>query len=285
MVLKFKMAYEQFDFGGEKLTKIQEFKIVYSGPTFENGINIDKLIENLKSIKELINSIADINSEMKEGQNSSKEVKEIKVILQKGSIVEQIIISFSNPEIRSYIINFLIAGFFYFIGRNQNRKEINKFKEETLEKIEELALRKQLKNIKKIYNPLENTRDNLKILENDSIKFQIDFSEKEELDKSIKKFQKEIDNKSEESKEIHQGYISYLDFDNKKLKFHPKSMKDAYPLSSKFHLSRLIPLIGKTLITNMVVRKYKNKIRSFHLESYKIVKEDINEYLGEDGNK
>lgn len=53
---------DQSNLKNEDLAKIHRFDLIYSGPSFERGIKIKSLIENLKAIKDLIYNIADRKS-------------------------------------------------------------------------------------------------------------------------------------------------------------------------------------------------------------------------------
>ena len=74
----------QVNFNNEKLDMEQSFTLVYSGPTFKSGIKINKFIENLESLQELVYTIADVNSEYQSGYNKKDDIKQIKIIPKSG---------------------------------------------------------------------------------------------------------------------------------------------------------------------------------------------------------
>ena len=266
----------QTNLKNQKLELTQEFKLIYSGPTFESGIKINSLIENLKSIQELIQSITDVNAEDKQGYNSAKNIKEIKVIPKKGSIEEQIVVLFSNPEIRSTVTNLLVALFFYLLGRHEAKKSQEEL-ENKIDRVENLIVKNQLKNVKKLYEPLENEKDTLKIVENNLIKFEINFTEKKQIDKTIKKLEKEL--KTEVSDEEIEGYISAIDIDTNRLKFHAKGQEKASPLDFDQPMTTVTKLIGRVIKAKMTITKFKEKIRRFQLNDYKVIQKDLAEFI------
>lgn len=259
----------------EDLSKYQEFKLIYSGPTFETGVKIDLLIDNLKSIKELIYTITDVNSEYKKGRNTVGEIREIKIIPKKGSLEEEIIILFSNPEIRSAVISLIVSFFFYILAKHDSKKSTEEIKEH-IDRIEDLIIRNQLKNIKKLYAPLEQKNDNLKLIENNEVKFEVNYYETDSMNKSIQQIETEIH--TEETIEHLEGYISAIDIDTERLKFHSTSMDKAYPLVSSQSNKKILPLIGKQLKAKMKVTKFKDRIRRFELLDYTIIQSDLNEF-------
>lgn len=266
----------QSNLKNEKLDKLHEFEIIYSGPSFESGIKIDEFIENLKSIKELIYAISDINSEHKKGYNKGSDIIEIKVTPSKGSIIEKIATLFSNPEIRSALVTIITALFFYLLSKKdikKNEKEMN----ERVNEIEELIVRNQLKNAKKLYEPLNQKGDKLEIIEDKSIKLEIDFIQKDKINQSIHEIEREIE--IEDIDEEHEGYISAIDVDKKRLRFHPKGMGESYPLEFNSPLNIITSLIGKPISAKMRVRKYKEKIRKFQLQSYKILQKSLDDFI------
>ena len=266
----------QSNLKNEDLTKSSEFELIYSGPSFEAGIKIKALIDNLKSIRELIYNIADVNSEYKKGYNKASDIKEIKIIPANGSIIERISVLFSNPEVRSAVLTVLTGLFFYLLARRDNRNTEGRINA-GLEEIEDLVLRDQLKNVKKLYEPLEQNKDKLEIAENNSVKIEINFLQKEDINQSIHEIEKEI--KTEEVKEEYEGYISAIDLDTKRLKFHPKDMKEAYPLEFNLPVAIVASILGKPIKAKMNVRKYKDKIRKFGLIEYKIIQKDLRGFV------
>jgi len=266
----------QFNLKNEDLTKSSEFEIVYSGPSFESGIKIEKFIENLKSIRELVYNIADVNSEHKKGYNKGRDIQEIKIIPNKGSIIEKVVVLFSNPEVRSAILTVLTGLFFYLLARRDNQNTERRINER-FEEIEDLVLRNQLKNIKKLYEPLEQNRDKLEIVEDNSVKIEINFLQKENINQAIHEIEKEI--KIEEVEEEYDGYISAVDLDTKKLKFHPRDMGEACPLEFNLPVAVVASILGKPIRAKMNVKKYKDKIRKFGLIEYKIIQKDLWEFM------
>lgn len=265
------MTYNiQENLKGKKLIREHNFKLVYVGPSFESGIKINFLVENLKAIHELVHTINEIDSKAKKNK-----IKEIRVIPKKGSIEEEIVIIFSNPEVRSMIVNIIIALFFYLIGRRDNAKNRKEIKEMN-EKLNELISLNQLKNIKELTNPLEQKKDSLKIIENNSTKLEVNYQNKKLINKSIKEIEKEI--KKEETEVELEGYISAMDLDTKRLKFHPKNDKKAYPLSFTQPLKLIIPLLGKEIKAKLRVTKIRSRIIKLHLLDYKLLQRGLNEF-------
>lgn len=266
---------DQLNLKNEELSYSNEFKLVYSGPTFESGIKIKVLIDNLKSIEELIYNIADVNYEYNCGNNNSNDIQEIKVIPKKGSIEEEIIIFFSKPEVRDIVIAIVISLFFYLL----NKKDSKESEKKIIDRIDDLILSNQLKNVKKLCAPLEQEKDKLQIIENNNVKFEVNFIQKDEINNQIKAIDKQI--KTEETVSEYKGYISAVDIDSRKLRFHPEEMDSSYPLKFDLPITTVAPLIGKSIKAKMNVRKYNEKIRMFELLDYNIIQQDLSKFIRE----
>lgn len=264
---------DQLNLKNEELSYSNEFKLIYTGPTFESGIKIDVLISNLKSVEELIYNIVDISYESKCGNNSITDIKEIKVIPRKGSIEEEIIVFFSNPETRDLVVAVLINLFFYILGRLDSKKS----EKNITDRLDHLILDNQLKNVKKLCAPLEQEKDKLQIIENNTVKVEINFTEKETISHNINAIDRQI--KSEEIVSEYNGYISAVDIDAKKLRFHPEDMENSYPLKFNLPINTIGPLIGRSIKAKMNVRKYNDKIKLFELQDYKIIQQDLSKFI------
>jgi hypothetical protein len=260
----------QINFDKEKLDIEQSFTLVYSGPSFEEGIKVDRLIENLKSIEELVYVITDVNSEYQSGYNKKDEIKHIKIIPRAGSIEEEILIMFSKPEVRDLVFNIFLNIFFYLLGKKDNKndaKNTDKKLDKIEAKIEELIARDQSKNIKNLYVPLEKSEDKLSIMGDNKTELEIGYNQIEVLDNSIKKV--EYDLKVEETTEELNGRISAINIDTNYLKFHVNGMEYAYQLYSDKPTAELLQVIAVEIRAKVKVRKIKNKIKNFYLIDYK----------------
>ena len=266
----------QINFDKEKLDTEQSFTLVYSGPTFKDGIKVDRLIQNLKSIEELVYVITDVNSEYQSGYNTKNEIKYIKIIPRSGSIEEEILVTFSKPEVRDLVFSVFLSIFFYLLGKRDNKRDAKKTDEklDKIEaKIEDLIARDQSKNIKNIYVPLEKLEDKLSIKENDKTELEIEYIQKEVLDNSIKKVEEEL--KIEETTEELDGQISAINIDTDYLKFHVNGMEYAYQLFSDKPRTELLPIVGVQIRAKVKVRKMKNKIKNFYLIDYKNLQKSL----------
>ena len=266
----------QINFDKEKLDTEQSFTLVYSGSTFKSGIKVEKLIENLKSIQELVYTITDVNSEYQSGYNTRDEIKHIKIMPRTGSIEEEIIVAFSKPEVRDTIFSVFLNIFFYLLGKRDNKKDAKKADEklDKIEaKIEELIARDQSKNIKNLYIPLEKSGDKLSIKEDNKIELEIEYDQKVVLDNSIKKLEDEL--KIVETEEEFNGRISMVNIDTEHLKFHVNGMDYAYPLYSSRPFSELLPFIAVQLKVRVKVRRIKDKIKNFYLLDYKDLQKNL----------
>lgn len=268
----------QLNFNDEKLETIEKFCFHYSGPSFETGIKIKTLIRNLKSIEELIYAISDVNLENKLGYNKGDNVKEIKVIPKSGSLIEEIIISFSNPEVRGLIGGTLVSLFFYLLEKNDQKSAEEKLDSLStrLDLIEGLLAKEQKRNIIKLYEPLESNKDSFKIVINNETKFELNYSQKNTVDSSLEKIERDM--QIVESEEVLEGYISVVNIDTKKLKFHAKGMPSSYPLLFDSPIKDLLPLIATPILAKMKIRQFKKKIISFHLLEYKLTQSSLNEF-------
>ena len=131
----------QSNFRNEKLDTEQSFTFVYDGPSFRSGIKINKLIGNLESVKELIYAITEVNLENKTGYNKKEDIQ-IRVIPKSGSIVEEIIVIFSNPEVSSAVLSILVGALFYLLGRKDSN-DAEKRQAKKINELEELIVRNQ----------------------------------------------------------------------------------------------------------------------------------------------
>lgn len=259
----------QLNLNKEKLEKEQSFTLIYDGPTFENGIKLNKFIGNLESLKELIYNIADINLRYNEGYNKKEDIQ-IKIVPRSGSIEEEIILILSKPELRDAIFSVIVGLFFYLLSRKDTKNDTQKQDKKLdniKEKLEELIVRDQSKNIENLYGPLEKTNDKLILNENNETKLEIEFSEKIILENSLKEIKEKL--KVEEKIEELEGRISMVNIDTDYLKFHVLGMEHSYPLYSNLQISQLIPLIAVPIKAKLKVRRIKDKIKNFHLIEYK----------------
>ena len=256
----------QKSFNNKELSTEQNFTIVYSGPTFINGIKVEKLITNLKAIQDLIYTIADVNLEYESGYNSRKSIKQILIVPRYGSIEEQIIIFFSKPEVRDAVKEFIIGLFFYLLTKKDS-KEVDQKLDKITEKINEIISRGQSENIKSLYDPLENTQDTLSIRDGNKTDLEIGFNQKSIIDTAIK--QREGELKTVETVEELEGKISAINIDTNHLKFHASGMEYAYPLYFDAPIEKLLVLIAIPIKAKLKVRRVTDKIKNFYLIDYK----------------
>ena len=269
----------QMNLNKERLPTEQEFTIAYSGPTFESGMKLDKFIENLESLQKLIQTMTDVNLEYKNGYNSSKDIRQIKIKPSAGSIIEDFVIVFANPEARDTILMFLTALFFYLLGKRDMSNELKKLKAEIKteikDQIDELIARDQGTNIKNIYRPLERTADKLSIMREGTNIIEIEFGQKSIIDKAINKIEEELE--IVETTEELEGYISAVNIDANRLMFHAKGMESAHRLTFDDSISKLTHLIAMPIKAKLKVKRFKDKVRSFHLVGYRTLQRDLNE--------
>lgn len=256
----------QLNFNNEKLDVVQSFTLVYSGSTFKSGIKLDRFIENLESVRELVYAITEVNLEYQTGHNKKDEIKQIKIVPKSGSIEELIVITFSNPEFRDAVLSVLVSLFFYLLGKRDSNKSDKKL-DKIEEKIEALIARNQGKHIRRLYDPLERNDDKFSILDNNETELEIEFSQKDTLDNSIKQIENEL--KIEETTEELEGRISAVNIDTDYLKFHAAGMEYAYPIYFDGPVSKLLHLIAVPIKAKVKVRRVKNRIKNFYLIEYK----------------
>lgn len=265
----------QINFENEKLRKYEEFTLIYSGPSFNSGVKIDKLINNLNSIQNLIYTLSDVNKEYKKSIYGRENILQIRVLPKNGTFEEIIQVVFANPEMAYAIGGALLAIFLYLLSRRDTTQSENRLNER-LDEIEEVIARGQSKNIQGLYNPLEKKEDSLTLVENGEEKVKVNADQKKDLDDSISKIEKEIE--LEESTEELEGYISAINIDTNWSKFHANSMTAAYSLGFDIPIPKLLSVVGRQIKAQMKVTKFKHKIIRFHLLSYTLMQKGVGDF-------
>lgn len=269
----------QSSLDGGEVSKSHEFKITYSGPSFEKGMRIQHLIGNLRSVEDLVQNIADVNYEKKFGVNSGKDIKEIRVNIKEGSVVEEIIVLFNNPELRSTVLSVMVALFFYLKSRKDSKETeermVERIDNTIQDRIEELIDRGQLKNVRQICAPLETSGDKFEIIENNVVKIEINTPAKTDIEESITEIESEPEQISEEDL---QGYINAVDIDTTMRKFHPDGLNKSVRMNIGLSPTAVLGLVGQHLKIRANVIRKGNSIKRIDILNHTVLQRKLNEF-------
>ncbi len=273
-----------YNLKGQELTNEDELKIVYEGPSFQGRIEISDLSEQLKAVNKLIRDISDELASKKIIAHDSSNI-EIYVVVKKGSFEQHISLFFSNAELRGYIFTVFFFVIQYFLSqRSEDRiiKEINSRRD--LEIIKDLIKMQSAQGIKAIHAPLRTEGDHAKFLYQNEEKVRILFEDKKSIDKKIQEEEDKIEMEELEQELV--GYLSYVDIDSNKFKFHIEDTNDHIPTNLDSSLDEIKELLGERVkIRAKVFVKSGKKVRMEVISYKKHNKRSLSDYYGNDDKK
>ena len=262
---------------GQELTKEDELKIIYEGPSFENRIEINDLSEQLEALDVLIRGLADELASKKIIAYDSGNLN-IYVSVKQGSFEQYISIIFTNPEFRGYIVNGFVFLLGFFLTKKSEEKIIKKIEhQQEMEIIKNLVRNQSVRKIKSIHEPLKQEYDTAKFIYNEEELLRINFEDKENIDKKIIEEEDKIE--TEETDEEMLGYLSSVNIDSNKKIFHILPSDIHVQAIFNIGLDEIKDILGKKIKIKAKVYKKFDKIEKIKIISYEEPKErTINDY-------
>jgi len=254
---------------GEELIKEDKIEIIYSGPSFDNKIELRSLYTELEAVEAIIKDTTDILKQTGKIDLSSDDV-EIFLKINRGSFKETIEIVLSNPIIQTVISGCIIATYTYFLTKKNNKS--NKFQKE----VAIFEKNKNFKaNMKKIVSPVNSAGDQLNIIGDNNIVV-IKQEQKEDFYRSLEDLADNKLLKNGEFEEELEGTIRKLDLDaprNYYFGFNIKKGKIKIPTSVKgeFHLNDYKDIIDEPIKIKAMVRYKDGEVIYIEILEYQLL--------------
>jgi len=268
------MVDQPTDLFENRLDNVEEFNIVYEGPSFQNKIELSDLRKQLKSTEYLIKDLVDELHKDRKVPVDSKGVK-IFLKLERGSFQEIISVVLNSPITEGLIIGCVVALFNYILNKRK--------KEEAKIKIDNMTNNFFfIKNVNNIASPLHQEGDKIKVfaVKNPKIYTEVFFEEKE----LIKEYIKELDKQSEHEtyEEEFFGYLSAVDIDREKFGFTLEGSNKHIPVEFRPHLNldEIRKILGRRIKIMANVRYRRNELYKIEIKKHELKKrKNLNDYL------
>ncbi|MFZ3076939.1 MAG: hypothetical protein WA139_00620 [Candidatus Aenigmatarchaeota archaeon] len=261
---------------GKEVTREEQLKIVYEGPSFEGKIEINDLADELEAIDSLIRTVINELAKRRITAYNSDNIQDIYVSVKKGSFEQYISIIFTNEEFRSYLITFILFFISYFQSKKTEENLIKKIEKQG-EIITELVKKLAHRKIKYIHKPLRQEGDIAKFLYDEKELLRISFEDKDKIDKRIQEEEDKIEIEELDQELI--GYLSAVNIDTNKFRFHIETINTSAPAILNFSLEDIKELLGKRVKVQAKVYIKLDRIEKIRILSYEEVKKkSLNDY-------
>ena len=252
------------DLYGNKLSKTEEFYIIYEGPSFDGRIEVPYLIAQLKSTEKIINEV--IREIYKEKKLGSPENIKIYLKLKKSSFQEIITVILNHPLTIGIVGGCIVVLFDRLLKNKENSNCIINI--ENLTQNYNFA-----KEMRSIVAPLQSQGDKVKISILSNLQSEVSFDEKEIIEDILKQLQKEILIEIVEDEFI--GYLYYINRDKETLGFTLEDTNKHVPVTFinpiSLHELKNIFFEDKLKITANATSRNK-ELHKLEIKDYKIIK-------------
>lgn len=262
---------------GEKIIKKESMEILYSGPSFENKMEINDLYTQLEAVENIVKNTADVLKKNKRIDTGSGDIK-IFLKLKSGSFGEIIEIVFSNPVFQRVISGCITATFIYYLSNRGNKNK--KFEKE----IEEFDGNKNFKsNVKKVVAPI-NVSGDLVNIAGDNNTVLIKQEQKEAFFNSLDIELEKESLKNGEFEEELVGIIRKLDLDAQRNNYFGFNINNGpsrilTAIKGEFNLNTCKELINEPIKVKALVRYKDDIITHIEILDYEIINKGKQGYL------
>lgn len=254
---------------GDEIIKEDKIEIIYSGPSFDNKIELRSLYVELEALEAIIKDTTDTLKQTGKIDLSSADIK-IFLKIKRGSFIETIEIFLSNPIIQTVISGCIIATYAYFLKKKNTKGD--KFQKE----VAMFEKNKNFKaNMKKVVSPINTAGDQLNIIGDNNIVV-IKQEQKEDFYRSLEDLDDKKLLKNGEFEEELEGTIRKLDLDasrNYYFGFNIKNGQIRIPTSVKgeFHLNDYRDIIDEPVKIKAKVRYKDGGIACIEILEYQLL--------------